>query len=292
MISSIKSESLLNPSIRFLCRHFRVSTSGYYHWKKRSSGVRFVTKSAIYKRIKEIFIGSGETYGSPRVFDSLKDEGVSISENTVAKYMRELGLDARLKKKYRVQTTDSNHDGPIAPRLFKVEDDNSLPSRPGELIAGDITYLKLGGSFLYLAVVIDLFNREVVGWSMGRSLETQLVLDALDMAMRTIGPDAEVVFHSDRGSQYASEAYRKMLKSSDIKPSMSRKGNCYDNAYVESWFGSLKKEWVYRRPYSTEEELKALVFEYIEVWYNKKRKHSSLGNRSPQEYKKLNQTAN
>ncbi|MEC7275792.1 MAG: integrase core domain-containing protein [Bdellovibrionota bacterium] len=107
-----------------------------------------------------------------------------------------------------------------------------------------------------------------------------------------IGPDAEVVFHSDRGSQYASEAYRKMLKSSDIKPSMSRNGNCYDNAYVESWFGSLKKEWIYRRSYTTEEELKALVFEYIEVWYNKKRKHSSLGNRSPQEYKKLNQTAN
>ncbi|MEC7275793.1 MAG: IS3 family transposase [Bdellovibrionota bacterium] len=183
MITSVKSESSLNLPIRFLCRHFRASTSGYYHWKKRSSRIRFATKSAICKRIKEIFIDSGETYGSPRIFDSLKDEGIAISENTVAKYMRELELDARLKKRYWVQTTDSNHYGPIAPRLFKAEDDDSLPPRPGELIAGDITYLKLGGSFLYLAVVIDLFNREIVGWSMRGSLETQLVLDALDMAM-------------------------------------------------------------------------------------------------------------
>ncbi len=137
-------------------------------------------------------------------------------------------------------------------------------------------------------MVLDLFNREVVGWSMGNSLETSLVLRALDGAMKVVGPDAEVIFHSDRGSQYASKAYRNFLKNKNIKPSMSRRGNCYDNAYVESWFSSLKKEWIYRNWYSTEAGLKALVFEYIEVWYNKKRKHSSLANQSPEKYKLTN----
>ena len=132
---------------------------------------------------------------------------------------------------------------------------------------------------------MDLFNREIVGWSMSSSLHTDLVLKSLEMAMKTTKADAEVIFHSDRGSQYASEAYRKMLKKGNIIPSMSRKGNCYDNAYVESWFASLKKEWIYRHNYLTEKELKALVFEYIEVWYNKKRRHSSLGNISPREYR-------
>jgi len=134
--------------------------------------------------------------------------------------------------------------------------------------------------------------REVVGWSMGESLETGLVLRALDSAIRKVGPDAEVIFHSDRGSQYASEAYRNFLKIKNIKPSMSRRGNCYDNAYVDSWFASLKKEWIYRSNYSTERELKSLVFEYIEIWYNKKRSHSSLGYLSPDKYKfKLENTS-
>ena len=206
--------------------------------------------------------------------------------------MKEMGLDARLKKKFKVCTTNSNHNDPIASRLFKVEREHSLPDEFGKLLAGDITYLRVGNSFIYLAVVIDLYNREVVGWSMSKSLETQIVLDALAMAMQNVGPQAEVIFHSDRGSQYASEAYRKFLKNNNIKPSMSRKGNCYDNAYVESWFSSLKKEWIYKSNYSTEAELRALVFEYIEVWYNKKRKHSSLGYLSPVQYKIKNISLN
>ncbi len=249
---------------------------------------QFVKKEKICEAIKQFFEASKSTYGSPRIYDDLIDAGFLVSENTVAKYMSELGLDARLKKKYRVQTTDSNHNHPIAPRLFKVEDEHSLPSKPGELLAGEITYLRLGNKFIYLAVVIDLFNREVLGWSMSHSLETSLVLKALNSAMEKVGPDAKVIFHSDRGSQYASTAYRKFLKNKNIKPSMSRKGNCYDNAYVESWFSSLKKEWIYRNHYSTETELKALVFEYIEIWYNKKRKHSSLGYMSPVMYKLQN----
>ena len=168
---------------------------------------------------------SKKTYGSPRIYNELKSLGVLVSENTVAKYMAELGLDARLKKKYSIKTTDSNHKNPIAPRLFKVEEEHSLPKEPGKLLAGDITYLRLGYTFIYLAVVIDLYNREVVGWSMGSSLETSLVLNALDSAMKVVGPDAEVIFHSDRGCQYASKAYRNFLKNKNIKPSMSRKGN-------------------------------------------------------------------
>ncbi len=157
--------------------------------------------------------------------------------------MVEIGLDARHKKVFKVKTTDSKHKYNIAPRLFKVEKEESLPKDPGRILAGDITYLRqgTGRNFLYLAVVIDLFNRKVVGWSIGKSLETRLVLKALKMAIKKVGPSAEVIFHSNRGSQYASDAYRQFLKNKKIRPSMSRKGNCYDNAHTESWFSSLKK---------------------------------------------------
>ena len=287
MISKVRNKNQQIPLV-FLCKFFSVSPSGYYFWLKKDQGIRFVKKEEVCLEIKKIFKFSKGTYGSPRVYDELKDLGILVSKNTVAKYMVELGLDARLRKKYTIQTTDSNHTYPIAPRLFKVEEEHSLPTEPGKLLAGDITYLRLGNKFIYLAVVLDLYNREVVGWSMGPSLETDLVLRALNSAMKIVGPDAEVIFHSDRGSQYASKAYRNFLKNKNIKPSMSRKGNCYDNAYVESWFSSLKKEWIYRSQYNTATELKALVFEYIEVWYNKKRKHSSLGYQSPEMYKLTN----
>ena len=277
--------------IQFSCKYFSVSSSGFYHWRKGLKPLGFIAKESLCKSISEIFLLSKKTYGSPRIYQELKDQGFSVSENTVAKYMKELGLDARLKKKFRVITTDSNHLNPIAPRLFKVEEEHSLPTAPGKLLAGDITYLRLGGSFLYLAVVLDLYNREVVGWSMGRSLKAKLVLDALDSAMRKVGPDAEIIFHSDRGSQYASEVYQRFLRNKNIKPSMSRRGNCYDNAYVESWFGTLKKEWVYRHKYFSESELRTLVFEYIETWYNRKRRHSSLGYLSPEMYRYKQQLA-
>lgn len=274
--------------VRFLCRHFGVSSSSYYYWRSGWVPSRLRTKKTICEAIKKEFESSKESYGSPRIYQELKDQGFRVSENTVAVYMREMGLDARLKKKFRVQTTNSNHDGPIAPRLFRMEEEQSLPTAPGQLLAGDITYLRLGPSFLYLAVVLDLYNREVVGWSMSRSLDTSIVLRALEGAMMKLGPDAEIIFHSDRGSQYASRAYRNFMQDKNVLPSMSRRGNCYDNAYVESWFASLKKERIYRSRYTTEAELRQLVFQYIEAWYNPKRKHSSLGYLSPMEYKKQN----
>lgn len=286
----IRSLSVDIP-VRFLCQYFYVSPSRFYQWQKGMESGRKAFKNKVCKVIREDFLKSKETYGSPRIHANLKDLGIKISENTVAKYMREMGLDARHKKKFRVMTTDSNHNSPIAPRLFKTESEEALPSKPGEVLAGDITYLRLGNKFIYLAVVLDLYNREVVGWSMSWSLETKVILKAMDMAMRKVGPNAQIIFHSDRGSQYASEAYRNFLKSRNVKPSMSRRGNCYDNAFVESWFASLKKEWIYRSHYSTAQELRTLVFEYIETWYNKKRKHSSLGYVSPEQYKQLNQSA-
>ena len=285
MIEEIKD---INPLIpyRLLFNYFGISSSSYFDWRSRAEVTALTRKSEILKKIKEVFEYSKGTYGSPRIYAELKTIGIKVSENTVAKYMSELGLNADRKAKYRVMTTDSNHTNPIAERLFKAEDVEALPNAPGEVLAGDITYLRISKyHHIYLAVVIDLYNREVVGWSLGDSLETGLIIRALESAMYAVGPDAEVIFHSDRGSQYASEAYRKLLKSSNIKPSMSRKGNCYDNAYVESFFASLKKECVYRTEYSSEQELRAMVFEYIETWYNRKRRHSSLDYLSPVQYK-------
>ncbi len=284
MIDAIRTEVSRIP-VDFLCRHFGVSRSGYYQWKGIKNPVTFVKKQTICTAIKESFSTSKQTYGSPRVYEDLRDQGYQVSENTVAKYMKEMGLDARLRKKFRVQTTDSNHSSPIADRLLKVEDEHTLPTEPGQVLAGDITYLRSGNSFLYLAVVIDLFTREVLGWSIQDSLHTKLILDALAAAMAKVGPDAEVIFHSDRGSQYASEAYRSFCESNGVLPSMSRRGNCYDNAYIESWFGGLKKERIYRQTYKNDQELRADVFDYIEVWYNRVRKHSSLDYQSPLQFR-------
>ena len=286
MIQLVKQKAGHIP-IAFLCKHFGVSKSGYYNWSINCEPVSFKRKKARCTMILEVFEASGRSYGSPRVHKELLEKGVHISENTVAKYMNELGLDARYKKKFKVQTTDSQHSLPIAQRLIKTEDMTTLPAAPGQVLAGDITYLKYGENrFVYLAVVIDLFTREVLGWSMQTSLKTKIVLNALESAMQKVGPDAEVIFHSDRGSQYASEAFRKFCKLGNVLPSMSRRGNCYDNAYVESWFASLKKERIYRRKFKTEEELRADVFDYIEVWYSKRRKHSSLGYQSPSSFRK------
>lgn len=270
--------------VSFLCRHFGVSSSGFYAWVGRSQNES--EKERICSEIRAMFKSSKGTYGSPRIHQELVAAGRQISENTVAKYMQELGLDARLKKRFRVMTTNSNHDGPIADRVFKTE--GELPKKPFEVLAGDITYLRLGTTFLYLAVVIDLYNRDVVGWSMSPSLHSNLVVDAMRMALTKCNPKTKFIFHSDRGSQYASEVFRELLNSKNLIPSMSRRGNCYDNCFVESWFKSLKSEWIYRHHYSTESELRALVFEYIETWYNTKRRHSSLDYMSPKDYKTLN----
>jgi len=236
----------------------------------------------IKNQIRIKFKASKKTYGSPRIYQTLKGTALSCSENTVAKYMKEMELDGRLKKKFRVKTTNSDHNHPIAPRVFKVED--GAPTGPNQVLAGDITYIRLGSCFLYLAVVMDICTRQIRGWSLTDNLSTTGALMAMKTALGNCPLGVKMIFHSDRGVQYASDVFTTLLNGKGIIPSMSRKGNCYDNAYVESFFKSLKSEWLYRHHYETEEELRALVFEYIEIWYNRKRLHSSLGYVSPMEY--------
>ena len=275
--------------VAFLCRHFGVGRSGYFSWCKGEATMRESHQKFLSAEIQRLFENSKRTYGSPRIFQELSRKGHSCSENTVARMMRDLGLSGDQKKKIRVVTTDSNHSGPIAPRIFKIEDFNL--KGPNEIWAGDITYIAFNDKFLYLAVVIDLFNRKVIGWSISQTLETKGVSDALKMAfMREVNP-SKILFHSDRGVQYSSQEFRDLLEGNSAIPSMSRKGNCYDNAFVETFFKSLKSELIYRNDYDSETALRNAIFEYIETWYNRKRLHSSLGYLSPMEYEMINQPA-
>lgn len=276
--------------VAFLCRHFGVSRSGYYAFKPTRSQRRRTKRDTLKQEIKRLFENSKRTYGSPRIFQDLNRKGFDCSENTVAELMRQMGLSADLKKKFKVMTTDSNHTKTIAPRVFKTEDFNV--KGPNDVWAGDITYLRIGEKFIYLSVVLDLYTRKVVGWSMTETLEARGVVEALKMAFDREGNHAGIVFHSDRGIQYASDEFTKLLDGKKALPSMSRKGNCYDNAFVETFFKTLKSELIYREKFETEEKLRAAVFEYIETWYNRKRLHSSLGYLSPVEYElRINQAA-
>ncbi len=276
--------------VAFLCRHFGVSRSGYYAFKPTRSQQRQTKRDYLKQEIKRLFETSKGTYGSPRIFQDLDRKGIDCSENTVAELMRKMGLCADLKKKFKVMTTDSNHSKAIAPRVFRTEDFNV--KGPNDVWAGDITYLRLGDKFLYLSVVLDLFTRKVVGHSISETLSASGVSDALKMAFDREGNHAGIIFHSDRGIQYASDEFKKLLEGKKAVPSMSRKGNCYDNAFVETFFKTLKSELIYREKFETEEKLKSAVFEYIETWYNRRRLHSSLGYLSPVEYElRINQAA-
>lgn len=275
--------------IAFMCRHFEVSSSGYYSWRKGPATMRKTRQMFLIAEIQRLFVNSKRTYGSPRIFQELSKKGHSCSENTIAKLMRELGLTGDQKKKFKVVTTDSNHTGPIAARVFKIED--FMVKGPNEIYAGDITYIALGDKFLYLSVVIDLFSRRVVGWSLDQTLESKGVIDALKMAFARVGSNAGIIFHSDRGVQYASNDFRELLEDKNAIPSMSRKGNCYDNAFAETFFKTIKSELIYRQEFDSEKELRSAIFEYIETWYNRKRLHSSLGYLSPVEYELINKPA-
>lgn len=275
--------------IAFMCRHFEVSRSGYYSWCKGTATMRKTKQMFLLAEIQRLFANSKKTYGSPRIFQELSKKGHSCSENTIAKMMKALGLTGDQKKKFKVVTTDSNHSGPIASRVFKIEDFNV--KGPNEIYAGDITYIALNEKFLYLSVVIDLFSRRVVGWSINDTLEAKGVIAALEMAFAREGNNAGVIFHSDRGVQYASSDFRELLDDKKAIPSMSRKGNCYDNAFAETFFKTIKSELIYRQEFESEKDLRSAIFEYIETWYNRKRLHSSLGYLSPVEYEKINQKA-
>jgi transposase InsO family protein len=260
-----------------MCEHFGVSPSGYYAWKKRDDSEKEADKLSLVRKIEEIHMGSRGTYGSPRVFNVLKGLGESCSEKKVAKLMKENGIRAKTKRKFRV-TTDSKHNLPVAPNLLQR---NFSPENPNEVWASDITYVWTKEGWLFLAVIVDLFSRQIVGWSIDKTMTRELVLTALRQAYFRRKPGTGLVYHSDRGSQYCAKEFREQLKQYRMIQSQSRKGDCWDNAVVESFFHTLKTEAIFHEEFETRAEAIAFIFEWIEVFYNRKRLHSTLGYMSP-----------
>lgn len=263
-----------------MCRVFTVSSSGYYTWRSRSKSRRAHANEALLEQIKVIHNESDATYGSPRMYRELKDRGALCGRHRVARLMRIHGVHPKQTRRFKV-TTDSNHAFPIAANVLDRKFD---VKKANKVWSADITYIPTQSGWLYLAVAIDLFSRRVIGWSMQARMDYNLVKNALKMALNNRKPKNGLMHHSDRGSQYASHNYQAILKQSNITCSMSRKGNCWDNAPVESFFASLKKERVHHRRYQTRDEARRDIFEYIEVWYNRKRKHSAIGYLSPVQY--------
>jgi transposase InsO family protein len=257
-----------------------VCRGGYYAWLKRPPSVREQANQLLTHKIQQVFAASDQTYGSPRIYQELNAQAVACSKKRVARLMRLGGLQAVAPRRF-VVTTDSDHALPIADNLLDRKFGSETPDTRW---TADISYVWTSEGWLYLAVILDLFSRRIVGWAMDPTLERCLVLSALDMALRTRQPKPGLLCHSDRGSQYASGEYQQALKEAGILCSMSRRGNCYDNAPTESFFSSLKRELVYRRHFATRSEAKRAIFAWIEVWYNRKRRHSSLGYLSPEAF--------
>lgn len=263
-----------------MCRVLQVSTSGFYAWRERPESRRAQENRRLAVEIKAVHAESRQNYGSPRVHQELKSRGIPCSENRVARLMRVEGVRARTVRRFRA-TTDSSHGLPVAPNHL---DRQFKPARVNACWAGDITYIWTREGWLYLSVVMDLFSRRIVGWSMQPRLEKALVLDALKMALSGRRPAGGLLLHSDRGGQYASHAYQELMQGHGLLCSMSRKANCWDNAVVESFFSTLKRELVHHRDYRSREEARREVFEYVEVFYNRRRRHSSLRYMTPAEY--------
>jgi transposase InsO family protein len=266
--------------VRLLCGALGVSAAGYYAWRDRPASARQERRDALLVEVRAIHAEFKARYGSPRVHAELVARGHPCCVNTVAKAMRDNGIAAKAAKTYRC-TTDSNHDLPVAENLLGRQFD---PDSPNEAWVADITYIPTREGWLYLAAVEDLYSRRVVGWSMAQRLASRLVVDALALAVERRLPGEGLLAHSDRGSQYASDHYQRLLARHGITCSMSRRGDCWDNAPMESFFASLKKELVHGADFVTRAAARAAVVEYIEVFYNNQRRHSSLGYVSPAEY--------
>ena len=263
-----------------VCEVLGVSRSGYYAWRERPDSARARRREELAEKVKAVHQANRGVYGSPRVFRALKARGESVCENTVAKVMRERRIRAKSKRKFVPRTTDSAHRQPVAPNVLGRQFEAAVPDRKW---AVDITYVPTAEGWLYLAGVIDLCSRKIVGWSMAGHMRTELASDALSMALARRSPGGGLLHHSDRGVQYASEDYRHLLQSHGIECSMSGKGDCWDNAVMESFWGTLKTELVNHEHYETREQARASIFEYIEVFYNRSRLHSSIGFKTPAE---------
>lgn len=266
-----------------LCQAFEVSLSGYYCWAHRQHhpGQRQQQDQQLKEQICRIHAQSRKTYGSPRIQIKLRQGGQRHGRNRIGRLMRQENLCGRQQRRFRVRTTESNHDQPIAPnRLAQIP----APHGPNQVWVADITYIATGQDWLYLAAILDLYSRRIVGWAVGPRLDTALVMAAWQMARLHRQPPQGLVFHSDRGVQYASMQYRQALEVAQAVASMSRKGNCYDNAAMEAFWSTLKLELVYRQPakgFQTHEQARTAIFDYIEVFYNRQRLHSTLGYQTP-----------
>jgi len=263
--------------VRMMCRVLKVSRSGYYAWRVRPESHRAKTDRQLTRMIRRIHADSDGVYGATKITAELNDEGYPCGRHKVARLMRIAGLTGCPKRRFRV-TTQRDPSHPVADNLLEQD---FTAERPNQRWASDITYISTHQGWLFLAVVLDLYSRRIVGWSMGRWISRQLAIDALRMAIGQRRPEGELLHHSDRGSQYTSDDFRDELEKHNIQCSMSARGNCYDNAVVESFFGLMKRERVNRTRYLTRDEAKADVFDYIERFYNRKRRHGYLGNISP-----------
>ena len=268
--------------VKLLCRLLKVQRSGFYDWQSQPAKVIAPDELALRRRMKELFATSRGSLGNRTMMKNLRQEGFEIGREKTRRLMRVLKLKVKQKRKYKV-TTDSKHRLPVAANVL---DRDFSPAAPNQVWGTDITFLWTQQGWIYLAVVIDLYSRRVVGWSIDRRMKKALVIRALMMAVNLRQPPPGLIHHSDRGSQYASHAYQALLKQHRMLGSMSRKGNCWDNAPVERFFSSLKREWTGDRLYRTRDEAIADVREYVAVYYNSKRLHSTLGYTTPMEYEK------
>jgi len=266
--------------VEVMCKVLGVSRSGFYAWRRRGPAKRTTESTKLAVEIKLVHEGSRRVYGSPRVHRELRARGVLVGKNRVAKLMRVQGLASKRKRRFRA-TTDSNHAMPTAPntlsRAFKQ-------TAPNTAWVTDITYVPTREGWLYFAVILDLFSRRVVGWAMSDRIGRKLTLDALDMALRARRPPRGLLHHSDRGSQYASKDYRRALEQRGIDSSMSRKANCWDNAVAESFFATLKTELVHHEDFVSRARARSAIFDFVERFYNRERRHSHLGYVSPMEF--------
>jgi len=271
-----------------MCHALKVTTSGYYRWQNTPPGKRETENMKLLERIKEIHNLTDQTYGSPRITDDLLDEGFKVSRPRVARLMKKHGIRAKTVRKFKV-TTDSDHNFPISPNLLKQ---NFSSNFFGEVCTSDITYIRTGEGWLYLTVVMDLYNREIIGWAMSESLRaSETTIPALQDACNRYHLPQGMIFHSDRGVQYACNDFRELLSKHRMIQSMSGTGNCYDNAVTESFFSTLKKELVYHRKYRTRWQARQSIFQYIETFYNRVRKHSTLGYLSPVQFRQRRKVA-
>ncbi len=271
--------------LRLMCRVLEVSPSGYYAWRQRSPSLHAIADERLMLNVRIAFQRSRRTYGSPRVHQELRAEGIRMAKKRVARLMREDGLVARRRKR-GVRTTDSAHRQPVAPNVLNRQFDVNGVRILNRVWVSDITYVPTAEGFLFLAVVLDLASRRVVGWSMQDTLEADLALAALRMATERRGPAPGLLHHSDRGSQYASDDFQQLLATHGMQASMSKKGDCWDNAVAESFFSTLELELIDTARWRTRNEARRAIFDFIESWYNLHRRHSTLGYRSPAAYEK------